>query len=65
MLFILHPSSIKPQPQPFLSDTIPGRGVFASKPIPSKTIIDVCPVLVVETEADLKHIEQTCLNHYT
>ncbi|KAF2653403.1 hypothetical protein K491DRAFT_602996 [Lophiostoma macrostomum CBS 122681] len=48
-----------------LSDTPKGRGVFATKHIPSRTIIDVCPVLVVEAEADLKLIERTCLNHYT
>lgn len=42
-----------------------GRGVFATKDIPAKTIIDVCPVLVLGHEENIDHIEHTSLYHYT
>lgn len=42
-----------------------GRGVFATKSIPAKTIIDTCPVLVLSAEENVKHIEHTSLYHYT
>ncbi|KAF2272714.1 protein methyltransferase [Westerdykella ornata] len=47
------------------SDTPKGRGVFASAPIPAKTIIDVCPVLVLGLEENKEHIEKSSLYHYT
>ncbi|KAF2467076.1 protein methyltransferase [Lindgomyces ingoldianus] len=48
-----------------VSDTPKGRGVFASENIPAKTIIDVCPVLVLGLDENVKHIEHTSLWHYT
>ncbi|KAF2692200.1 protein methyltransferase [Lentithecium fluviatile CBS 122367] len=47
------------------SDTPKGRGVFATKNIPAKTIIDTCPALVLGREENTKHIEHTSLYHYT
>lgn len=44
---------------------IVGRGVFAARDIPSGTIIDVCPVLVLGLEENKTHIERTSLFHYT
>ena len=43
----------------------PGRGVFATRDIAAKTLIDVCPVLVLGLEENVKHIEHTSLYHYT
>ncbi|KAF2013839.1 protein methyltransferase [Aaosphaeria arxii CBS 175.79] len=48
-----------------ITDTPKGRGVFASKNIPAKTILDVSPVLVLGQEENVKHIEHTSLYHYT
>ncbi|KAF1960256.1 protein methyltransferase [Byssothecium circinans] len=47
------------------SETAKGRGVFATKDIPTKTVIDICPVLVLGLEENVKHIEHTSLYHYT
>ncbi|PVI07771.1 protein methyltransferase [Periconia macrospinosa] len=47
------------------SDTPKGRGVFATKDIPAKTIIDICPVLVLGLQENVDHIEKTSLYHYT
>ncbi|KAI4954281.1 hypothetical protein J4E91_001991 [Alternaria rosae] len=46
-------------------DTPKGRGVFATKDIPAGTTIDICPVLILGTEENKKHIEHTSLYHYT
>lgn len=46
-------------------DTPKGRGVYATKTIPAKTIIDVCPVLILGLEENKAHIEHTSLFHYT
>ncbi|KAF2184353.1 protein methyltransferase [Zopfia rhizophila CBS 207.26] len=48
-----------------VSDTPKGRGVFASRNIPAKTVIDVCPVLVLGVEENENHIKHTSLYHYT
>ncbi|KAK4575352.1 hypothetical protein LTR86_001206 [Recurvomyces mirabilis] len=48
-----------------LSNTPKGRGVFASHPIPKGTIIDTCPVLILDPQENATHIEQTTLYHYT
>ncbi|KAF2256646.1 SET domain-containing protein [Trematosphaeria pertusa] len=48
-----------------ISDTPKGRGVFATRDIPAKTVIDVCPVLVLGIEENKKHLEHTSLYHYT
>jgi uncharacterized protein len=42
-----------------------GRGVFATKRIAAKEVIDVCPVLVLGLEENVEHIEHTSLYHYT
>ncbi|CAO2658748.1 Nn.00g064710.m01.CDS01 [Neocucurbitaria sp. VM-36] len=47
------------------SDTPKGRGVFAAKDIPARTILDVCPALVLGLEENKAHIEHTSLYHYT
>ncbi|KAF2035486.1 SET domain-containing protein [Setomelanomma holmii] len=46
-------------------DTPKGRGVFAAKNIPAKTIIDICPVLLLGMQENIDHIEHTSLFHYT
>ncbi|KAH7085123.1 hypothetical protein BKA63DRAFT_11417 [Paraphoma chrysanthemicola] len=46
-------------------DTPKGRGVFATRNISAKTIIDTCPVLVLGLAENKEHIEQTSLYHYT
>jgi|SRR5690242_964350 len=47
------------------ADTGTGRGVFATKIIPAKTVIEVCPVLILGLEENKAHIEHTSLYHYT
>ncbi|KAF2872682.1 hypothetical protein BDV95DRAFT_393327 [Massariosphaeria phaeospora] len=47
------------------TDTPKGRGIFATKHIPARTIIDVSPVLVLGLEENVAHIEHTSLYHYT
>lgn len=42
-----------------------GRGVFASQPIPSNTILDTCPVLILPPSEVSQHTRHTTLNHYT
>ncbi|KAH9810044.1 SET domain-containing protein 4 [Teratosphaeria destructans] len=42
-----------------------GRGVFAGAPMPSGTIIDGCPVLILDPKENTNHIEKTSLYHYT
>ncbi|KAF1928717.1 protein methyltransferase [Didymella exigua CBS 183.55] len=46
-------------------DTPKGRGVFSTEVIPAKTVIEVCPVLVLGLEENETHIEHTSLYHYT
>lgn len=48
-----------------VKDTPKGRGVFASHPISSGTIIDTCPVLILSPQENATHIEKTSLYHYT
>ncbi|OAL48755.1 SET domain-containing protein [Pyrenochaeta sp. DS3sAY3a] len=47
------------------NDTPKGRGVFSTKDIPAKTIIDVCPVLILGLQENKDYIEHTSLYHYT
>lgn len=47
-----------------LTDSDPGRGVFAAEDIPAQTIIETCPALVLPPK-DLDAIRSTELNHYT
>ncbi|CAD6450417.1 f9f9a738-fd71-4e55-ba28-9b6bc6a97c9b [Sclerotinia trifoliorum] len=46
-------------------DTPKGRGIFASKAIPAHTILEVCPVLVLDPAENETHIRKTELYHYT
>ncbi|KAF2441627.1 SET domain-containing protein [Karstenula rhodostoma CBS 690.94] len=48
-----------------LTDTPKGRGIFATKLIPAKTVLDTCPVLILGIEENKNHIEHTSLYHYT
>lgn len=45
--------------------TSKGRGVFAGKPVPSGSTIDVCPVLVLDSSENTEHVEKTNLYNYT
>ena len=42
-----------------------GRGVFAERDIESGSVIEICPVLVLDPVADMNYIEKTSLYHYT
>ncbi|PVH84429.1 hypothetical protein DL98DRAFT_453211 [Cadophora sp. DSE1049] len=46
-------------------DTPKGRGVFASKDIPGRTILDVSPVLVLDPVENEDHVRKTNLYNYT
>lgn len=46
-------------------DTPKGRGVFAAKDIPGRTVIEVCPVIVLDPIENEQHIKKTMLFHYT
>jgi len=48
-----------------ISNTPKGRGVFAERDIESGSVIETCPVLVLDPVADINYIEKTSLNHYT
>ena len=48
-----------------ISNTPKGRGVFASHFIPAKTVIEVCPVLILDPADAGNHISKTMLDHYT
>lgn len=41
-----------------------GRGVFASRDIVAKSIIEISPVLLLPSQ-DLHAVKATLLNHYT
>ncbi|KAI4727014.1 hypothetical protein E4T49_05276 [Aureobasidium sp. EXF-10728] len=44
---------------------LPGRGVFAAARIPAHTVLETCPVLVLDPTENAQHIEKTELFHYT
>ncbi|TVY73456.1 SET domain-containing protein [Lachnellula suecica] len=46
-------------------ETPKGRGVFASKDIPARTVLEVCPVLVLDPVENKEYIEKTDLYNYT
>ena len=48
-----------------LSETPKGRGVFASALIPAGTVVETCPVLVLDRQQNTEHVEKTELYHYT
>ncbi len=43
----------------------PGRGIFAARDIPARTLLDVSPVLVLEPVENEQHIKHTKLAHYS
>lgn len=47
------------------ADVESGRGVFSTHVIPAKTVIEVCPVLILGLAENKTHIEHTSLYHYT
>ncbi|KAL2073190.1 hypothetical protein VTL71DRAFT_10514 [Oculimacula yallundae] len=46
-------------------DTPKGRGVFASRDIPGRTILEVSPVLVLDPVENEEHVRKTMLYNYT
>jgi hypothetical protein len=42
-----------------------GRGVFASRDIPARTVLEVSPVLVLDPSENEEHIRKTDLYNYT
>lgn len=46
-------------------ETPKGRGVFASKSIPARTILEVSPVLVLDPVENENHVRHTDLYNYT
>ncbi|KAK0107143.1 hypothetical protein ONS95_003849 [Cadophora gregata] len=46
-------------------DTPKGRGVFASRDIPGRTVLEVSPVLVLDPLENEEHIRKTNLYNYT
>ncbi|KAG8624606.1 hypothetical protein KVT40_007673 [Elsinoe batatas] len=46
-------------------DTPKGRGVFATTFIPKGTILETCPVLVLDVDENKEHVAKTELYHYT
>ncbi|CZR59625.1 uncharacterized protein PAC_09519 [Phialocephala subalpina] len=48
-----------------IMDTPKGRGVFASKDIPARTVLEVAPVIVLDPVENDQYIKKTVLYHYT
>jgi len=48
-----------------LTRTFKGRGVFAGRDIPGRTVLEVSPVLVLDPVENENHIKQTDLYNYT
>ncbi|RMY49952.1 hypothetical protein D0865_07187 [Hortaea werneckii] len=48
-----------------INNTPKGRAVFAGRDIPSGSIIDICPVLMLDPVENVEHVEKTVLYHYT
>ncbi|RDW91525.1 hypothetical protein BP5796_02690 [Coleophoma crateriformis] len=46
-------------------DTPKGRGVFAGRYIPAHTLLEVCPVLVLDPVENEQHVRKTDLYNYT
>ncbi|OBT96804.1 hypothetical protein VE01_04121 [Pseudogymnoascus verrucosus] len=46
-------------------DTPKGRGVFAGRDIPGGTILEVCPVLILDPQENEEHVRKTDLYNYT
>lgn len=43
----------------------PGRGVFTTQNIPSGTVLETCPILLLPPSDVQAHTRHTLLNHYT
>jgi hypothetical protein len=48
-----------------LTRVFPGRGVFAGRDIPGRTVLEVSPVLVLDPTENEEHIKKTDLYNYT
>ncbi|KAL3427686.1 hypothetical protein PVAG01_01195 [Phlyctema vagabunda] len=46
-------------------DTPKGRGIFAGQDLAAHTLLDICPVLVLDPVENEKHIRKTDLYNYT
>jgi len=46
-------------------NTPKGRGIFASAFIPTGTILETCPVLILDPTENEEHVRKTKLYHYT
>lgn len=42
-----------------------GRGVFAGRDIPGRTVIEISPVLVLDPMENEEHVQKTDLYNYT
>jgi hypothetical protein len=47
------------------NDREPGRGVFAGRDIPGGTILEICPVLILDPQENEEHVRKTDLYNYT
>jgi hypothetical protein len=47
------------------TNTPTGRGVFAGRDIPGRTVLEVSPVLVLDPVENEEHIKKTDLYNYT
>lgn len=47
------------------TDKEAGRGVFAGRDIPGGTILEVCPVLILDPQENEEHVRKTDLYNYT
>jgi hypothetical protein len=48
-----------------LTSLTAGRGIFATRPIPAGTTIDISPVIVLGSDKFSTHIQHTSLLHYS
>lgn len=67
-IFPLNPSFPKPRfikTNTNISPPFSGRGVFASSPIPAHSVLETCPVLILDPQENKEHIEKTEMFHYT
>ncbi|QIW98238.1 hypothetical protein AMS68_003756 [Peltaster fructicola] len=48
-----------------LSNSPKGRGVISSQPIKAGTVVETCPVLILDAQENKEHIAKTSLYHYT
>lgn len=69
LVLVLDTPKGKPYPNPTTphneNDRGTGRGVFAGKDIPGGTILEVCPVLILDPQENEEHVRKTDLYNYT